>query len=102
MADMTAIAAQIQPEDSHLDLHNAAQLADIIRSAASRLGVALGSDVVQAAATAVAAVNQAIYAVPLSTGLGFVEALTRIESAAQGAVAAKLSALGAGHLSPAD
>src|SRR4029079_1919498 len=71
-----------------------------IFAAANRLGVSLPAPTVAAAASAIAAANERIGEIPLTSDWGYLTSLYRVEWAAQGPMATDLARPGAGQLAP--
>jgi PKD repeat protein len=93
----SGFADEVVTAASPLNLGDAATLGRILERAAGALGVPFAPQEGAVAAGVMAASLQAIDAIA-ATGLGYVEAIARVEAAAQGSVAADLWRFGAGRL----
>lgn len=101
-AALDAIAAMLADSDAAgpLSLADDAAIAGIVSGAAAMTSVSLDAAVTQAAATVIAAANQAIRTIPVAGSSDFLADVVRVQHVAQTTVAADLAQLGAGTLVP--
>ncbi len=96
------LAAKIAEAGSTLDLATPGVVESVIQGASFRTGTPLDPAAIQGAAEVIAAGNRQIDAVATTAGEAFLDAMSRAQIVAQGAVAARLEDLGAGRASVAD
>jgi Ca2+-binding RTX toxin-like protein len=99
---MAEIAARIVAPGSSLDFSDAAAIETILQDVASGSGILLDDDLAAGAASVIAATNQLIDAIPLTSGIDFLVQVAQVKTVSQGMVAEQLEQAAQGSLDVAD